>query len=58
MEGRVILMPFREVEFPEDEPMPFRVVGAEGRIHRVPFHRVWEVRKDDQRIWHRPQPAK
>jgi uncharacterized protein (UPF0248 family) len=30
-------------------------VDGEGRIHRVPFHRVREVYKDGQRIWHRPE---
>ena len=31
---------------------------AEGQAHRVPFHRVREVYKDGQRIWHRRQDAK
>ena len=42
-EGRVIIVPFREVDFPEDDPQAFRLAGAEGQRHRVPFHRVREI---------------
>ncbi len=57
VEGRVIVVPFRELDFPRDDPQAFRLEDTEGRIHRVPFHRVREVYKDGQRIWHRPQAA-
>ena len=53
-ENRVILVPLREVSFPPESPQTFQLVDAEGRIHRVPFHRVREVYKNSQRIWHRP----
>ena len=55
IEGRIIVVPFAEVNFPHDDPQGFRLVDEEGRIHRVPFHRVREVHKDGQRIWHRPE---
>jgi MJ1316 RNA cyclic group end recognition domain len=42
------------VSFPPDSPEMFQLTDAEGRTHRVPFHRVREVYKDSQRIWHRP----
>jgi uncharacterized protein (UPF0248 family) len=58
VEDRIILVPFQELSFPETDPDAFRLVDAEGRIHRVPFHRVREVYKDAQRIWHRPQDTK
>ena len=57
VEDRIIVVPFAEVSFPRDDPQAFRLVDGEGRIHRVPFHRVREVYKDGQRIWHRPQAA-
>jgi uncharacterized protein (UPF0248 family) len=53
MEDRVIVVPFRALEFIEDDPQAFRLVDAEGRFHRVPFHRVREVYKDGQCIWRR-----
>jgi len=56
--GRVVVVPFREINFPRDDPQTFRLVDAEGRIQRVPLHRVREVYKDGQRIWQRPQRAK
>ena len=53
VEGRVIVVPFHTVQFPSEDPRAFRLVDAEGRFHRVPFHRVREVYKDGQRVWHR-----
>jgi uncharacterized protein (UPF0248 family) len=57
-ENRVILVPLKEVIFSPESPRTFQLVDAEGRTQRVPFHRVREVYKDSQRIWHRPQDAK
>ena len=54
-EERIIEVPFAEISFPREDPQAFRRVDGEGRIHRVPFHRVREVYKDGQRIWHRPE---
>jgi uncharacterized protein (UPF0248 family) len=54
--GRVMLVPFREIDFPQDEPRLFRLIDARGQVHRVPFHRVREVYKDGRRIWRRVQP--
>ncbi|HWH72266.1 MAG TPA: DUF504 domain-containing protein [Candidatus Sulfotelmatobacter sp.] len=56
VENRVILVPFTAVAFPADDPQTFQLLDEEGRIHRVPFHRVREVYKDAQRIWQRVPP--
>lgn len=53
VESRVIMVPFRQIDFPQDAPQTFRIVDAEGQVHRVPFHRVREVYKNGQRIWRR-----
>lgn len=53
VEGRVIVVLFQAVEFLPEEPGTVRVVDAEGRLHRVPFHRVREVFKDGRCIWRR-----
>jgi uncharacterized protein (UPF0248 family) len=58
MERRIIVVPFAEVTFPREDPQVFRLVDGEGRTHRVPFHRVREVYKDGQRIWHRPEATR
>ncbi len=57
VEGKIIRVPFKEVIFPEDEPQTFKLIDADGEIHRVPFHRVREVYKDGHRIWQRPGMA-
>jgi uncharacterized protein (UPF0248 family) len=51
VEKRVIRVPFQALEFPPAEPRAFRLVDAEGRPQRVPFHRVREVYKDGECIW-------
>jgi uncharacterized protein (UPF0248 family) len=58
VEKRIITVPFAEVTFPRDDLRGFRLTDGEGRILRVPFHRVREVYKDGRRIWHRPERAK
>ena len=57
-EDRVVLIPFAQVGFPADSPQVFQIIDPEGQVHRVPFHRVREVYKDSQLIWHRgPLPG-
>jgi len=53
-EDRVITVPFREVTFPAQSPETFQITDDEGQVHRVPFHRVRDVYRDSQPIWHRP----
>jgi len=55
-ENRTIQVPLKEVTFPPGSPSSFQLADPEGRIHRVPFHRVREVYKNSQRIWRRPDP--
>ena len=50
VEERVIQVPFTEVSFPEEAAQTFQLTDAEGRRHRVPFHRVREVYRDGQRV--------
>ena len=56
-ENRIILVPLKELTFPEESPSTFQLVDLEGQMHCVPFHRVREVYKDAQHIWHRPDPS-
>lgn len=53
VERRVIVVPFCEIDFPNDSPRAFRFVDDEGRTHRIPLHRVREIYKNGQLIWHR-----
>jgi MJ1316 RNA cyclic group end recognition domain len=54
--ARAILVPLKEVGFPAESPPTFQLTDAAGQIHRIPFHRVRNVSKDSQRIWHRGEP--
>jgi len=56
-EDRIVMVSFKALSFPAESPHTFQLADAEGQIHRVPFHRVRELYKDSQRIWHRPEPA-
>jgi len=56
-EDQVILVPLKGVTFPAESPSTFQLVDPQGELHRVPFHRVREVYKNSQRIWHRPDPS-
>ena len=52
-ENRIILVPLKEVTFAQASPRTFQLIDFEGQVHRIPFHRVREVYRDSQRIWHR-----
>jgi uncharacterized protein (UPF0248 family) len=54
-EDRILLVPFQQVSFPPESSETFCLTDAGGQVHRIPFHRVREVYKDSQRIWHRGQ---
>jgi uncharacterized protein (UPF0248 family) len=56
-ENRIILVPLKEVTFPEDSPETFQITDHEGQPHRIPFHRVREVYKNSQQIWHRGEAS-
>jgi len=53
VEGRVIVIPFESIQFLPESPDAFALVDADGRLQRVPFHRVREVWKNGERIWRR-----
>lgn len=36
-----------------DRPQLFELIDSEGQVHCVPFHRVREVYRNSERIWHR-----
>ncbi len=55
-ENRIITVLLKEVTFSAESPSTFEVMDADGQVHRIPLHRVREVHKDGQRIWHRPDP--
>ena len=49
----VIVVSLREVSFPPDERFAFEVTDRDGEIHSVPLHRVRDVYRNGELIWHR-----
>jgi uncharacterized protein (UPF0248 family) len=57
LEDRVILVPFTEVWFSEEDHHAFELIDDEGAGHTIPYHRVRDVYRNGKRIWHREQPS-
>ena len=53
-DGTIYRVALKEVTFPEGERRVFEVLDESGQMRRIPFHRVREVYRDGERIWHRP----
>lgn len=53
-EDHIILVPLKEITFPEDGSQTFQLTDLEAQVRRIPFHCVREVYKDSERIWQRP----
>ena len=54
LEGRLIRVPLSRTQLGTDH-FSFQAVDPDGYAHEVPFHRVKEVYKDGELIWHRPR---
>ena len=53
-EGTIHRVAFQQIGFPAGERRAFELLDESGQSRRIPFHRVHEVYRDDQRIWQRP----
>ena len=51
--GENLRVPFAELSFSEEDHFGFTLVDKEGAVHHIPYHRVREVFRDGERIWHR-----
>lgn len=49
----IIQIPLQEMQITPGDNFFFRVTDQDGYIHEVPFHRVREVYKNRELIWHR-----
>ena len=52
-EGTIHRVPFQQIAFPAAERRAFELRDEDGRLRRIPFHRVREVYRDGERIWQR-----
>ena len=53
LEGTIQRVALREMSFPAGARGVFEVADESGQIRQIPFHRVRDVYRDGQRIWHR-----
>ena len=53
MQQRIVRVPLKEITFDDDAPSTFQFCDQEGETHSVPLHRIKEVYRDGDLIWHR-----
>ena len=51
--GGVIRVPRDQVRFDPDDRFSFQLIDAAGEPLSIPLHRVCEVYRNDELIWHR-----
>jgi uncharacterized protein (UPF0248 family) len=49
----IIRVPLQELNFPSDDHFDFQLLDEEGELHRIPLHRIKDVYRDGELIWHR-----
>ena len=52
----VIRVPLKEIFFDRNDRFDFEMVDDSGETHSVPLHRIREVYRNGQLIWHRKVP--
>jgi uncharacterized protein (UPF0248 family) len=55
LERRIVRISFEEIAFEEGNRFSFQVRNPESEVVAIPYHRVREVYKDGDLIWHRTQ---
>lgn len=53
IENRIVRLSFQAIRFDGAAHGGFQVVAADGATHTVPLHRIKDVYKDGELIWHR-----
>jgi len=53
VEDRIVRVPLREIFFEPDDHFSFDLFDHDGVLHSIPLHRIKEVYKDKELIWHR-----
>jgi uncharacterized protein (UPF0248 family) len=51
--GEIIQLPLQQVQFTPGNHFFFQYIGPDGAIREVPLHRIREVYKNGELIWHR-----
>lgn len=56
VDKRIVRVSLARIEFARDGHSSFEAIAPDGSVHAVPYHRVREVYRDGELIWHRPAP--
>lgn len=53
IEDRIIRVPLQEIFFQPGDHFSFDLTDPQGVLHSIPLHRIKEVLRDGELIWHR-----
>jgi uncharacterized protein (UPF0248 family) len=53
VEKRIIRVPLRELYFEPGDHFAFDLIDHEGALHNIPLHRIKQVYRNGELIWHR-----
>jgi len=53
VEDTIIRTPLREILIEPDDHFAFDIIDHDGVLQSIPLHRIREVYKDNELIWHR-----
>ena len=53
VEDRIIRVPLREISRDPDDHFCFDLMDHDGEWHTIPLHRIKEVYRNGELIWHR-----
>jgi uncharacterized protein (UPF0248 family) len=53
LEERIVVVPLGELQFDPDDHFSFQLTDAAGEPLSIPLHRVCEVYRNGELIWHR-----
>lgn len=51
--GRLVYLPLAEIHPEQDSHFNFEITDEDGVRHSIPYHRIKEVWKNGELIWHR-----
>lgn len=49
----IVRVPFQALYFDSEDHFDFQLLDEEGVSHTIPLHRIREVWRNGERIWHR-----
>ena len=53
----IVKIPLNEIHFDKQDHFDFEVIDDMGETHSIPLHRVREVYRNGELIWHREPPG-